>query len=290
MVVNEWANGFLYHINDMDDKENIIDEVRSFTEVLKKSEGFAFLKDLSVHFNNKMNMLMGLRDDVDFRVLALIAALTKEGVIADIDDIIFEIQRGILREKGYTIVDITTSTHVDDEMEKKIIDFLHSMIGLNIKTYYHVDRSIVGGFIIEFDGKMIDISTRTRLSRLKQDVVGSVVKGAVRDDGGDRHTLRVYKSIDNRLTSFEDRIIEKKGKKVVRVISARPLDMNTKSFLKHRLEGFYNNEVFIRYAIDPSILGGIILQQDRDKMLDLSMRGKLDWFRNHIQEEVITLD
>lgn len=77
---------------------------------------------------------------------------------------------------------------------------------------------------------------------------------------------------------------------MVRVISARPLDMNTKSFLKHRLEGFYNNEVFIRYAIDPSILGGIILQQDRDKMLDLSMRGKLDWFRNHIQEEVITLD
>ncbi|MDI6601547.1 MAG: F0F1 ATP synthase subunit delta [Thermoanaerobacteraceae bacterium] len=290
MRASDWANGFLHHIGDAVNRENMVDELRSFTQVLNEGEAFAFLRDRSIPFNDKLELLMVLKDEMDFRVLALICVLVRHSMITEIDELLSEIDKGLLREKGYTIVDVTISSPLDGETESNILNYIHGLLGDNVKVYYRIDRSIVGGFIIEFDGRMIDMSTRTRLSLLKQNVVGSRTDAIPEASIHSRRMAHVYKSIDDELTAFEDRIIEEKGQKVVRVILARPLDMDTKAFIEKNIEKLFNKEVFVRYYVDPSIIGGIVLQSENDRMMDLSITGRLNEFRNHIHEEVMTLD
>ena len=94
--------------------------------------------------------------------------------------------------------------------------------------------------------------------------------------------------IENNLEAEVDRIITDvnrylaaKGHVLARVTTARSLDAATKNLISHHIKQLSDNktEVIIDEQVDPSIIGGVIIQTP-DKQLDLSVASQLKQLRN----------
>lgn len=64
-------------------------------------------------------------------------------------------------------VTVTSATPLTDEEKKKLENKLKTVSGQTIAATYAVDPALLGGIIIEMDGKIIDGSLRHRLSEIK---------------------------------------------------------------------------------------------------------------------------
>lgn len=69
----------------------------------------------------------------------------------------------------------------------------------------------------------------------------------------------------------------------VKITSAVPLTESEKAALVSKLEKSGNKTVSARYAVDPAILGGIIVESD-DSVIDGSLRGKLGKVKEVIEK------
>ncbi len=62
---------------------------------------------------------------------------------------------------------ITSAVELTEEEKQKIIAKLESMLKVKVQAEYFVDGSLLGGFIVETDGKILDGSLRHRLNEIK---------------------------------------------------------------------------------------------------------------------------
>lgn len=82
-----------------------------------------------------------------------------------------------------------------------------------------------------------------------------------------------------------DRVIDgsisrKKGPTKVTVTSAVPLTADENATLLQRLQAKHGEDIEVTYAVDPSIIGGVILQVG-DHVIDSSIARKLEELRNY---------
>jgi F-type H+-transporting ATPase subunit delta len=64
-----------------------------------------------------------------------------------------------------TVVHLTTASAISDDMQKNIATSIAT--NANVEVIHHVDSNIIGGFIAEFDNKMLVKSIRTQITKLK---------------------------------------------------------------------------------------------------------------------------
>lgn len=63
---------------------------------------------------------------------------------------------------------VTSAVELDKEQKQKLVDKLESVCGGKVNAEYFVDESLIGGLIIEADGKVMDGSLRHRLQDVKE--------------------------------------------------------------------------------------------------------------------------
>lgn len=80
---------------------------------------------------------------------------------------------------------------------------------------------------------------------------------------------------------FNEQINAQKNIVEIRVTSASPLNESQRSKLKARLESSYKKTVVLKEAVDPEIMGGIIIGYG-NTLLDGSVRTKLDVIRKQL--------
>jgi len=76
------------------------------------------------------------------------------------------------------------------------------------------------------------------------------------------------------IKEFEAMVKAYTGKVSVKVISATPLSDEQKAALSARLEKVNKKEIDATYVVDPSIIGGLIIETE-DKIYDGSLKGSL---------------
>lgn len=93
------------------------------------------------------------------------------------------------------------------------------------------------------------------------------------------------------LTSVANRarlLWEKKvGRQRVTVTSAKPLDATQQDALRESLSGMVGAEPILRYEVDPSLIGGLLVQVG-DHVYDASIRNQLRLLRRQLLEEKAT--
>lgn len=79
--------------------------------------------------------------------------------------------------------------------------------------------------------------------------------------------------------AFRDRFNAARRRATVKVTSAMPLDAGLADQLRAQLSSQLEKEVQMETAIDPDLLGGMILQIE-DRVIDNSLRGRLEALRH----------
>jgi len=65
------------------------------------------------------------------------------------------------------------------------------------------------------------------------------------------------------------------GNKIAQVFSASPMNNNDKTQFGKLLESKFGKKIIVKYAVDPNIIGGIVVKCD-SILLDASIKGTLD--------------
>jgi len=77
-------------------------------------------------------------------------------------------------EGGIKTVDLTTAVQIGDEEREDIKKYIIEVFKANkISFTEHVKPDIIGGFIIQIEDKLLDVSVRRQLNRIKQDLISN---------------------------------------------------------------------------------------------------------------------
>ena len=97
----------------------------------------------------------------------LASLLVSKGRVALAGDIAGEYRALLDDHRGVGTAEVTTAVPLDPQAESRIADQMSNATGKRIMLTSRVDADIVGGIVIKIGDRLIDGSTRTKLSAMK---------------------------------------------------------------------------------------------------------------------------
>jgi F-type H+-transporting ATPase subunit delta len=77
-------------------------------------------------------------------------------------------------EEGIKTVELTTAVRIGDEEREDIKKYIIEVFKANkISFTEHLKPDIIGGFIIQIEDKLLDVSVRRQLNRIKQELISN---------------------------------------------------------------------------------------------------------------------
>ena len=121
----------------------------------------------------KCKLLQKLLQGINPQALNLVSILTQKGKFAFIETIHSDYLIMVNQYKGIAKAEVTTAVAIDDNQKDKLAERLSKLTGKKVVVSINIDPNIIGGMIARVDGKIIDGSTRSQLSALKNDIVNA---------------------------------------------------------------------------------------------------------------------
>lgn len=75
--------------------------------------------------------------------------------------------------KGITETVLTTAVKVDEDIKKQISAFVADAFKTKVELKEIVDNDIIGGFVLRIEDKYIDASIRTKLNKIKKELLAT---------------------------------------------------------------------------------------------------------------------
>ena len=167
-IAKRYAKAFLHEQMDTEKIDNLTDEIRSFVLALESDEK---IKEFFVSPVNskevKIKIMKNLVDKLGFSsyTFSLVEILIKKDRMDIISDVYEELQDVSDKIHGRIRVKVTTayepSTKDIEELSKRISGYF----GQKAIIERQIDSEIIGGFILEGEGKIIDMSSKRQIER-----------------------------------------------------------------------------------------------------------------------------
>ena len=101
-------------------------------------------------------------------VCSLLQLMCERGHIADVFDCAAEYETLYLEAQRMSTVKVTSAVPLTPAQREKLEQSLVRMCQRHVRPTYEVDAAIIGGVIIEADGKVYDGSVRHKLQEVKE--------------------------------------------------------------------------------------------------------------------------
>jgi F-type H+-transporting ATPase subunit delta len=69
---------------------------------------------------------------------------------------------------GVSVVDVTTTVSLDDSLRQAIVKKAESELGVSVVLREHIDKSILGGIVMNAQGQRLDASIKTQLENARR--------------------------------------------------------------------------------------------------------------------------
>ncbi|MBP5262612.1 MAG: ATP synthase F1 subunit delta [Clostridiales bacterium] len=101
-------------------------------------------------------------------LVAFLCVLTRKGHVRDFNEC-YEVFDELYKESSKRSKAVVISAvELDDQTKARLVEKLHQMSGHIIEAEYRIDKSLIGGLIVEMDGRRIDGSLKKRLKEIKE--------------------------------------------------------------------------------------------------------------------------
>lgn len=173
-ITNRYAKSVIELAQENGVLEEIIENAKLFKEVAKNRDFLNLLRNpiykpvtklkvFSSIFENKVNKIF-------YRFIELVIRKHRESLLPLIMDEILIQYKSMQR---ITDIELTTATKMPDEFINKLKDALKnsSLIDEGMEINTHIDKSILGGFIIKIDDKLIDSSAKSKLKAIEKNII-----------------------------------------------------------------------------------------------------------------------
>ena len=115
------------------------------------------------------------RDKVHPYVLNFLKLLTEKGYIRHFSDFVREYEQQYNDDNGIICVQVVTAVAITSQQEEKLCSKLQTVTGKTVKLTNRVDPACMGGVRLDYDGKRIDGTVKSRLEDLRAQLNNTVL-------------------------------------------------------------------------------------------------------------------
>ncbi len=132
-------------------------------------EALALLASPAIPKKERLAVLeKALGDSVPDTVMGFLQVLCSHGQIRNLNGCIHAYEELYNASRKLSTAYVTSAVPLDDEQKSKLKQQLEKRLGRIIRLECRNDASLLGGLIVEVDGKVIDGSLRHRLHEIKE--------------------------------------------------------------------------------------------------------------------------
>jgi len=145
-------------------------QLKSFSE--KDRKFTSFLEAPQVLTEHKLDLIKRLfTTRLSQPLVSFLLLLVEKSRIDFLSEIADEYEELLEYHKGIIKARITTAVAVDDDFKQLLKAKLERLSGKQIEVIHKIDKSIIGGIIVQLNYKIIDRSVRHELNSLKHDLL-----------------------------------------------------------------------------------------------------------------------
>ena len=120
---------------------------------------------------DKVAVLTDLLGGADELVRNFLLVLAEKGRIAELDDILRELDVLVAAEERRLTVELTTAYELSDPEADAIVAQIERASGRKVDATRRVDPNLIGGVVLQAGSMRVDASVRGRLDRLRHQLV-----------------------------------------------------------------------------------------------------------------------
>lgn len=155
-------------------EEKLLEECEALRKIFRAQPDFLrLLGNLSLPKEERLQILDGaLRGQVHVYLLNFLKLLCERSAIHEFEACA-EAYRGLYNHAhGVVEAVVTTSAPLTDDQRMRLQVRLKQMTGKTVMLREQVDASVMGGVVLEMDGKRYDNSVATRLETMRRVIAG----------------------------------------------------------------------------------------------------------------------
>jgi F-type H+-transporting ATPase subunit delta len=161
-------------------EKKILDKVNQdmilITEICKVPETKEFLHSPVIVPSKKIDIFHKiLGENVEKITLSLIDLVVRNGRESFLPAIARVFINETMKYKGITKSVLTTASKVDEKVKKQITELISDVFSTKAELEELIDPEIIGGFILRVDDNYIDASVRTKLNKIRKELMRSVI-------------------------------------------------------------------------------------------------------------------
>ncbi|HTV81343.1 MAG TPA: ATP synthase F1 subunit delta [Acidobacteriaceae bacterium] len=172
--VSQYARAFAEvvfeaHLNPKEAQRQVGDFAAAWHESRELRE---FLLDPSFPVEQKVGVLDKLNAKLEMAQPArnFVAVLIRNGRMGGFDEVVAEFGREVNRRLGIEEAKVTSARPLDEGERRQLEAEIARLTGSRVEARYAVDRSLIGGIVVQAGSTVYDGSVRGRLDRLRQEL------------------------------------------------------------------------------------------------------------------------
>lgn len=150
--------------------DTILDQLKVLDASFREQPDFCrLLSNRALGKQERLGILDGaLRGQVEPYLLNFLKLLCERGVLSEFSGCAAVYTDHYNRDNNIAVAKVTTSAPLSQDQRERLIDKLKAMTGRGIALNEKVDPSVMGGILLEMDGKRWDNTVRNRLDSIRR--------------------------------------------------------------------------------------------------------------------------
>ena len=151
-------------------EKSVQEEIRCLKNIFRQNPDFVrLLANMSLGKDERVRIVdQSLRGEVHPYVLNFIKLLVERGAIYAFEDCEKAYEESYNREHRVVEAEVTTAKALSDSQRQRLLEKLSGMTGREVLLREKIDPQVVGGVLLQMDGKRYDNTVRQRLSEIKR--------------------------------------------------------------------------------------------------------------------------
>ena len=147
------------------------DFLNELSEIFKDRKIQKFFLDPKINNNDKVALISESNIQTDQKKINFLKLMIEKNRLFLIDSIYSRYKKLIDLNNGVKRAEIITAFELNETQLNQINDTLSNITKTKVIGNNVIDKTILGGFIAKFDDQMLDMSTKGKLSELKDKIL-----------------------------------------------------------------------------------------------------------------------
>lgn len=187
-VAGEYAAALLDLAQERSCVEQVAGELSALLELLGGVDKFReFLATPTVPAERKIEVLSRTLQAFSPLTRDFLGVLVRNGRGGLLAEVARQFRGLRKRRSGRLDVAVTSAVDLEAEPKKQLVELLREMLRSDVDVEWRVDRSVVGGFLVQAGDRVIDATVANRLERMRK----RLTEGRRRSDASQETTGKV---------------------------------------------------------------------------------------------------